>query len=348
MDRPYCFRGRRSPFVYCAKNRKTKTEISTRTAPEEFRTEPCYFQELDRQEGGSPEKELLANINFYIGNVSYYQSEKELSLHGRSGLWSSQIEAARTAYEDAIALTAHPIEIHKARFIEPLNNLGFVQNLSRKPQDAIASFERADTICRQHSSYNDVCTIVKYNLGDTKRKIGKHEEAIKLFAEALAELDNNPHASQCLKRRVFASILHQATAFSRVMIAAKSEGAYAEESYAKAGQELEKARLSLASVPNDPTVALLSNYNQITEARIQIGHAKWHDAIATLTSVQSRMNDPEINLLLSIAYSCHNQQNEAEANFAIFAQAGSSTFSSWLPCRTNIEATLFRMLSFFI
>ena len=274
------------------------------------------------QETGSPEKALLASIDFYIGNVSYYQSERELTSHGHSELWNSHIKSAVKAYEEAIVLTSHPIETDKARFIEPLNNLGFVQILSRNPQDAIASLQRADTICRATpSSYNEVCTIVKYNLGDAERKMGNHEEAIKLFSAALVESNNYPRASQAVEGRIFAGILHQAIAFSRVKIAVKSEGAEAEDSFRKAEEELENAKQALAGIADNPTVALLLNYNVITRARIQIGRGNWRDAIANLTDVQSRFNDPEINLLLSIAYSCAHQQTQADENFAAFAEA---------------------------
>jgi tetratricopeptide (TPR) repeat protein len=271
----------------------------------------------EQQSEASPEKALLGSIDFYIGNVLYFQSDQELTKTGRSKPWKAKVAAATQAYKAAIELTSHPIETDRAQYIEPLNNFGFLANIEGKPETAIKPLEDADVICRQRAKPDALCMIVIYNLGEAKRRIGQHEDAVKLFERAITSIETNASDNRQMEAQL--PFLHQACAFSYVKIGDEATEKRL-QSYQRAEEELDKAR-AILSKTQDSSKSVLMNFNDITRARIQIGRGGWSEAIETLTAVGNKMKDPDINLLLSIAYSCGNHPEDADRNFGLYTKA---------------------------
>jgi len=274
----------------------------------------------EKQTDASPEKALLGTIEFYTGNVHYVLSQEEQRINGRSPAWKLNIEESRTAYKKAIDLTSHPIE-SKAQYVEPLNNFAFVSMISGDPTSAIRPLERAEAICQRRSdSDSALCLLVSFNLGEATRKTGKYKEAHDTFSRTKDRVENILKNHEDSDNRIFLATLYQASAFCSVKMAEPVVSPTKDELYQQAIHELDRAKELLTNT-NGSDVPILLSFNQITRARIELGYRRWQQAIDILNQVQIKLEDPDIDLLLSIAYTCINQNNVADQHFAKFTAA---------------------------
>src|ERR1051326_1038163 len=272
------------------------------------------------QTGGSPEKGLLGTIEFYSGNVHYFLSQEEQRINGRSLAWRLDIDESLKAYQKAIDLTSHPIEA-KAQYVEPLNNFAFVSMIAGDPAKAVSPLESAEAICQKRSdSDSPLCLIVSFNLGEATRKTGKYKEAHDTFSKTRDRVENILKSHQDSDNRIFLATLYQASAFCSVKMAEPAVSPTKDELYQQATRELDRVKELLTNT-DGPDVPILLNYNQITRARIELGYSRWQQAIDILNQIQTKLEDPDVDLLLSVAYTCTNRDDIANQHFAKFSAA---------------------------
>ena len=274
----------------------------------------------EKQTSTSPEKGLLGTIEFYSGNVHYFLSQQEQSTNGRSQAWRLGIEASRAAYRKAIDLTSHPIE-GRPQYIEPLNNFAFVSMIAGDPNSAVGPLENADAICQRRSdSDSPLCLLVGFNLGEARRKTGKYKEAHDTLSLTRDRVENILKHRQDSGDQIFLASLYQAAAFCSVKIAEATAGPPKDELYRQATQELDRAKALLTNTDGRDVPILLS-FNQITRARVELGYSRWQQAIDILNQVGTKLEDPDIDLLLSIAFTCTNRNDVADQHFTKFTAA---------------------------
>jgi tetratricopeptide (TPR) repeat protein len=248
---------------------------------------------------------MLASIDFYLANSYYFQSNLEQAEEDVKRARDRAVELYRTA----INLTSPGGE---PLFVEPLNNLGFLLIEKGDVDKAIEPLQQASALCRKMREDQDYfCAAVKHNLGNAKRGQKKFQEAVDIYNSAIAGLERSGQSQSDARYIYQLSDLHQNIAYCYVKIADNFDDPRSEEYYEKAKQELDKARSYLNHSTGQDIQQRLYN-NDLTRARIHIAHKQWQAVIDLLESMKDKTNNPNADLLLSIAYDCRDWQSDSE------------------------------------
>ena len=268
------------------------------------------------QEGVTLEKATLGSIRFYIGRT--YHRLRDILIQNRGGE-DAQAAAQREAsieeytrlameeYRAAIEVTARPIEI-TPRYLEPLNNLGYLLMDQGKYDEAIARFRQAARICQsQGASMN--CATVSYNSGlaeiwksDYRQANGHFEQAINLFNA----VKQNPQDEEL--DYTFLAYAFQNAAYCHVKLGNLPDARQSQEHYRLAEENLDRAVAAMKTVTQSDDRPDFD----ILRGRIYIGYRRWDEAVKVLEEARQKIDDPRLDLLLGTAYHCKKGVDERD------------------------------------
>lgn len=242
---------------------------------------------VQKQQGLTPEKATLGSINFYQGNTNFFLGD---------------LDRAIEAYLMALELTSRPAD-KQPLYIEPLNNLAFLEKQKGKLDDAINHLLLASETCEKEPSM--VCVSVAYNLGSAYIEQSKYQEAVTTLQRATklcASIEAEQRQGKPDKRLM--GFTHQNLAYSYVKMGDNSNGEQSTEFYGKSEQELNEATGLLKDIEGgDP----MSSLNLI-HARIYVGLKQYDAALKALKEVRiTKTDESNVNLLFAVAYKCKGE-----------------------------------------
>ena len=236
---------------------------------------------LDAQHGPARRPALdgiLASLHFYRANAQ---------------LWLTEPEEAIDSFRRAVALSLNEGNTDWPRYIEPLNNLGWLLKTQGRYDEAISELNRIRFGCTERVVH-EACSTAWFNLADAHQEAGRHADAVEGFEEAARRVTASQHAPP----RLLAAI-HQGLALSLVALAQERALEAREPLLARASdawQQAEAARRE-AGIEDESF--------RMTRGRILIARRDWPAAIALLTSLDVSGEDRVIREgLLAGIHSC--------------------------------------------
>jgi tetratricopeptide (TPR) repeat protein len=243
------------------------------------------------QDGFTPGKATLGTVHFYKGNTDFFLND---------------IDQAIVEYKAAVELTSRPGD-NKPFYIEPLNNLAFLELQKRNTGDAVSDLARALDACGNQASM--VCVSVSYNLGSGYIDQRDYEKAISAFESAITRFHSAEASSgRNLDKRLLASA-HQYLAYSYVKMADSLTSDQSAQ-YKKADQELDHAISVLKEIEKVDETSPIN----LIRARIHVGLGQYDSALKILKEVKvTGPNEATMNLLFAVSYKCKGDvANSAE------------------------------------
>jgi hypothetical protein len=156
---------------------------------------------------------------------------------------------------------------------------------------------------------------VTYNLGGARLEKLEYEEALRLFKQTIQKIEKLKQTGQDQQYVLLLPRAHLSTGAAYVRSADKAAPENRETLCQMSQVELEKARELIS--PTDSERAVLLDKINLTQARVYLARRDWGRALETLKTV-SLKNDPDLDLLLSIAYFCNNDEEQADTNLLEF------------------------------
>jgi len=253
-----------------------------------------------QNEQHTPERALVGSIHFFLGNIAFFDRDKT---------------RAESEYRISMKMTTHITG--EPLFLEPVNNLGFLLWQQRgRLDEATIVLDLGVKECQE--SMHFVCVALRYNLARALNRNQRYVEALAVLSRALPEDESTEkELGEDNVDRTLVAFLHQERAYSHVKVCETKPGPDNDENYRLASSDLDRVQSMLSLVPDEPAEQL-RNHSALTRSRINVGRARWSEAVRLLEEVEPRLIGVErasANLLLAIAYDCTGKAELADEHF---------------------------------